>query len=120
MDIKLDSNGDVAFVNGESLVTSIGAEDLAQRLLIRLRTFQGEWFMDTTYGIDWWNKVFGKNRSKASVDAIIQSEIAKEPDVVQIINYTSSVANEVFKCVFSIRTIEGLISTVNFTISPPA
>ena len=59
MDIKLDENGNVSFSNGESDVTTIGAEDLAQRLYIRLNTFQGEWFMDNTLGVDYWNRLFG-------------------------------------------------------------
>lgn len=122
MDIKLDQNGDVLFLNGESSVTGIGSEDLAQRLQIRLKTFQGEWFMDNTLGVDWWNRVFGKNRNKASVDAIIQTEIMKEPDALQIVNYTSSISSDrKFTCSFSVRTEVGAISTItNFTISPPA
>ena len=121
MDIKLDSTGDVSFESGASSVTSIGAEDLAQRLQIRLRTFQGEWFMDNTLGIDWWGRVFGKNRSKAAVDALVQAEILKEPDALQITSYTSSITSDrKFTCSFRVRTEEGAISApVSFTLSPP-
>ena len=120
MDIKLDDNGDVSFTNGESSVTSIGAEDLAQRIRIRLNTFQGEWFMDNTLGVDWWNRVMGKNRSKAAVDAIIQEQILLEPDALQIVDYSSSISKErVFSCSFRVRTEDGAISAVqSFTITP--
>lgn len=116
MDIKLNEDGDIAFSNGDATVTSVGAEDLAQRLLIRLRTFQGEWFMDNTLGVDWWNRVFGKNRSKVAVDAIIQTEIMKEPDVVQITSFKSQISpDKAYSCDFSVRTYAGAITALSFT-----
>ena len=121
MDIKLDEDtGDISFTNGESTVTSIGAEDLAQRIRIRLNTFQGEWFMDNTLGIDWFNRVMGKNRSKMAVDALIQEAILEEPDALQIIAYSSSISSDRrFGCSFRVRTENGAISsTQTFTITP--
>ena len=122
MDIKLDENGDVSLVAGESQVTSIGAEDLSQRLQIRLNTFQGEWFMDNTLGVDWWNRVMGKNRSKMAVDALIQEAILKEPDALQILEYSSSISTDRrFSCSFRVRTENGAVSaTQTFTITPTA
>jgi len=120
MDIKLDEDGDISLVSGETQVTSIGAEDLAQRLRIRLNTFQGEWFMDNTLGIDWWNRVMGKNRSKMAVDALIQDSILKEPDALQIVSYTSSISvDRKFSCSFRVRTEDGAISSaITFVLSP--
>lgn len=120
MDIKLDDSGDVSFTTGESSVTTIGAEDLTQRLHIRLNTFLGEWFMDNTYGMDWWGRVFGKNRSKRAVDVLIQEQILQEPDALQIVSYESSISSSrVFSCSFKVRTEDGAITAVpSFTISP--
>lgn len=120
MDIKLGEDGDISLVNGDAQTTSIGAEDLAQRLRIRLNTFQGEWFMDNTLGIDWWNRVMGKNRSKMAVDAIIQDSILKEPDALQIVSYTSSISTDrKFSCSFRVRTENGAISSaITFVLSP--
>lgn len=122
MDIKLDDSGDISFTNGESSVTSIGAEDLAQRIRIRLNTFQGEWFMDNALGVDWWNRVFGKNRSKAAVDALLQEQILKEPDALQILSYSSSISTDrKFSCSFKVRTENGAITaTQTFNIVPAA
>ena len=120
MDIKLDEDGDISLVSGDAQTTSIGAEDLAQRLRIRLNTFQGEWFMDNTLGIDWWNRVMGKNRSKMAVDALIQDSILKEPDALQIVSYTSSISTDrKFSCSFRVRTENGAISSaITFVLSP--
>ena len=121
MDIKLDENGNVSFSNGESDVTTIGAEDLAQRLYIRLNTFQGEWFMDNTLGVDYWNRVFGKNRNKRIIDSVIQDEIFKEKDVLQITEYSSSITSQrEYSCSFKVRTANGAIFPVTFAISPPS
>ena len=120
MDLKLDENGSLAFTNSNVDVTTIGAEDLAQRLLIRLSTFRGEWFMDNTLGIDWWERVFGKNRNKTTVDAIIQNEILKEKDVRQITEYSSSLTNRSYSATFKVRTEDGAVSEpIVFNISPP-
>lgn len=120
MDIKLDEDGDISLVNGDAQTTSIGAEDLAQRLRIRLNTFQGEWFMDNTLGIDWWNRVMGKNRSKMAVDALIQDAILKEPDALQIVSYTSSISTDrKFSCSFRVRTEDGAVSSaITFVLTP--
>lgn len=120
MDIKLDEDGDISLVNGDAQTTSIGAEDLAQRLSIRLNTFQGEWFMDNTLGIDWWNRVMRKNRSKMAVDALIQDSILKEPDALQIVSYTSSISTDrKFSCSFRVRTEDGAISSaITFVLTP--
>lgn len=120
MDIKLDEDGDISLVSGDTQTTSIGAEDLAQRLRIRLNTFQGEWFMDNTLGIDWWNRVMGKNRSKMAVDALIQDAILKEPDALQIVSYTSSISTDrKFSCSFRVRTEDGAISSaITFVLTP--
>lgn len=113
MDIKLDPiTGDVTFENGESSVTSIGAEDLAQRLSIRLNTFKGEWFMDSELGVDYFGSVLGKGRSKAAIDAIFQSEILKEPDVLQITSFNSVKDNSSYSLDFEVRTSEGAITSI--------
>ena len=122
MDIKLDeSSGDTSIVNGDFAYTNIGVDDLAQRLYIRLNTFQGEWFMDGTLGVDYFNKVFGKNKSKAAIDAIIQAEVLKEPDALQIVSYESSInTDRTFSCTLRVRTENGAITDpLNLKIASP-
>lgn len=113
MDIKLDeTTGDVVFVNGESTVTSIGSEDLAQRLSIRLGTFKGEWFMDDQLGIDYFGSVLGKGRSKSAIDALFQSEIMKETDVLQITKFDSVKDNDNYDLSFTARTENGAVVSI--------
>jgi len=100
-----------------SLTTTTTSENLAQRLKIRLLTFQGEWFLDNTLGIDYFNAVFGKNKSKQSIDTIFQSEILKEKEVIQITKFESSLdrVNRKYSLSFEVRTVDGFYSVVNLT-----
>ena len=94
MDISLDVlTGDAVFNNATlvaSNTTQTKKSDLGQRLILRLSTFRGEWFLDTTFGVPWFTELLGKKVGKGYYDAIIQSEIRKEPDVIEILDYTST------------------------------
>ena len=123
MDIKLNSEtGDVLLSTTATITTptftTTTSENLAQRLKIRLQTFKNEWFLDGTIGIDYFNQIAGKNRSKAAVDAIIQAEILKEQEVLQITAYSSVVDKTTRKITiqFTVRTIDGFYSTLTATI----
>lgn len=90
MDLLLDTNtGDMVYVNGGCPVTQRTAEVVAQRLRITLYTFLGEWFLDTTVGVPYFQQIFGKLRSKASVDLIFQQIITTDPDVIEILTFES-------------------------------
>lgn len=90
MDLLLDTNtGDMVYVNGGCPVTQKTAEVVAQRLRITLYTFLGEWFLDTTVGVPYFQQIFGKLRSKASVDLIFQQIITTDPDVIEILTFES-------------------------------
>ena len=123
MDIKLnDETGDVLLSTTNTVTTptftTSTSENLAQRLKIRLQTFKGEWFLDGTIGIDYFNQIAGKNRSKAAVDAIIQAEILKEQEVLQITAYSSVVDKTTRKITiqFIVRTVDGFYSTLTASI----
>ena len=123
MDIKLnDETGDVLLSTTNTITTPVftttTSENLAQRLKIRLQTFKNEWFLDGTIGIDYFNQIAGKNRSKAAVDAIIQAEILKEQEVLQITAYSSVVDKTTRKITiqFTVRTIDGFYSTLTASI----
>ena len=107
MDIQLDSNGHILLTtNGLSLIND-RALLVAQRLSVRLRTYLGEWFLDTTMGIDWFADVLLKNVSKQTVDSILQNELVKDRFVVKIKKFSSSVVNRNYICSFSVE-IEGM------------
>lgn len=111
MDLKLDQfDSDLIWVNGpltKADVTQPFTENVRQRLLIRLRTYEGEWFMDTTYGVPYMQSILGRKTPKPTVDRILQEEILAENGVREILSFSSSLVNRVYSMKFSVRCYNG-------------
>lgn len=111
MDIKFDQQSfDISLVeDGSGLVdldiTKSPADDLMQRLFLRLKTYPRDLFWNINYGIDYLNSVFGKNRPKSTVDIILRNEISKEPMVASIEYFESEIFNYTYACKFRVRVI---------------
>lgn len=109
MDLKLDRiDHDLLFVDNDLVVTTVRSESLAQRLRVKLLTFRGEWFLDETVGVPYFQSIFGKNRSKESVDAIFKQAIINEPEVKALLDYQSTLDSQyrVFSLSFRIRSVD--------------
>lgn len=111
MDIKFDQQSfDISLIeDGSGLVdldiTTSSADDLMQRLFLRLKTYPRDLFWNINYGIDYLNSVFGKNRPKSTVDIILRNEISKEPMVASIDYFESEIFNYTYACKFRVRVI---------------
>ena len=111
MDIKFDQQAfDIVFVeDGSGMVdldiTNSSADDLMQRLFLRLKTYPRDLFWNINYGIDYLNTIFGKNRPKGTVDIILRNEINKEPMVASIDYFESEIFNYTYACKFRVRVI---------------
>lgn len=123
MDMLLDNDplsptyGDLVYDNSSATVTSSQADGVAQKLTIKLRTFLGEWFLDTDAGIPYYQQIFGKVRSKAAIDSIFIEKISEEPDVAEIIEFTSTInSGRTYEIRFKVRTNLGQI-TDSITVS---
>ena len=121
MDIKMDMNpispefGDAVFINGPLTpagVTTLPLETVAQRLRIRLLTFQNEWFADTRYGIPYYQRILGKKPTKSALDQIFQQAILEERRVREITYYESSLSGRNYSAVFRVKTREGETSLI--------
>ena len=108
--------GDLLIVNSDLCLTSdanpAGTMAILQDVVQRLRTFLGEWFMDTSAGVPWLQQILVKGVSLAVVDELIQNAILATPGVLQLANY-SSTANSVGRFLsvsFSLITSSGTVS----------
>ena len=78
MDFLLNSDHDIVWVNGPLMkdqTTQSRTEVVGQRLLILLKSFEGEWFLDTSYGVPYFQFILGHKIKKSAVDLIFQREI---------------------------------------------
>lgn len=106
---SLDYN-DAIFINGPLTtegITSTPAEVVAQRLSIRLQSFLGDWFINTAYGVPYWQRILGKKVSKTAVDRIFQEQILSERGVREITSFTSTFQNRQYEMSFRVRALDG-------------
>ncbi|QNR53873.1 putative tail lysozyme [Pseudomonas phage phiK7A1] len=119
MDLLLDPvTHDLVFVNGQATVTQTQSEIVTQRLKITLYTFLGEWFLDTSVGVPYFQQIFGKVRSKSAIDVIFQNIIANDEGVVEIREFSSdlSTGDRGYTMTFKVRCKDDTI-TDNITIT---
>lgn len=122
MDFKLDpTSWDIIWRNGplrKEETTQPFTETVGQRLKIRLQTFLGEWFINTVYGVPYWQRLLGiKQTSKAAADLIFQQEILKEEGVKEIVTFESTFVNRRYSLVFSVRVVTGEV-TAPIVVNP--
>jgi|SRR5947207_1263604 len=106
MDLLLNSDtNDLVFTNGACPVTQLLTVIVAQRLKITLYTFLGEWFLDTTIGVPYFQQIFGKIRTKATIDLIFQRIISGDNDVIEILSFESELttASRGYSMTFQVR-----------------
>lgn len=73
-DLALDSNNDVVLEAGDlTLVT--GDDWIRQDIQQQLQFFSGEWFLDTTQGLPYFQYILIKNPNLDIVQALIQDTI---------------------------------------------
>lgn len=109
------------FVNGpltKSDVTQPLVETVQQRLFIRLRTFLGEWFLNTAYGVPYFQDVLGKKTTKSAVDLIMQQQILAEVGVKEITYFNSTLINRQYSLNFRVKVVDGS-TTDTISITPP-
>lgn len=115
MDLLLDTQThDIVWNNGpltREYTTQPFTQTVAQRLKIRLLSFYGEWFADTTYGVMYWERILGvKQTSKAAVDLLFQQAILKEEGVKEIVSFDSTFRNRQYSLVFQVKVVNGEIT----------
>lgn len=111
IDLGLDpSTGDLALVErGAILIEDV--DQIAQNLAIRLRFFQGEWYLDTTAGLPYFESFFLKNPNQIQIQSFLLDEIANTEGVQEILDFSSTYdgTTRTFGVRFIARTVLGLI-----------
>lgn len=76
--------GDLYLENGTIRLTRTLTEEVAQELFIRLKFFKGEWFLDTTLGLPYFQSILVMGASTDAVAQIFRRVIAGTPGVKSI------------------------------------
>lgn len=81
MDIRLDTASHDIVLNGRDLGTVTSDPLTAQRLKQNLLTNLGEWFLDASIGLPWFDRIFKKGTSLAEIRQYLIREIVNTAGV---------------------------------------
>lgn len=83
------------------------AEQVRQQLLIKLKLWRGEWFLDTEFGTPYLQQILGKQLTLSGALAALRKSILEVEGVRQILSFSYTFSNATRKL------------TVNFTADTP-
>lgn len=116
-DLKLDpASWDLDLTSGGlALTDDASGQTAAQGVAVRLKLFQGEWFLDTRIGVDYWGTILKKNPNLADIEAAIRSAILATPGVSHIVNYVQVLdrASRTLAIAAEIKASDGTTITIN-------
>lgn len=82
-DIRQTEGGDIEIENNTASLVG-GADEVRQRIIQRLRTFRGEWFLDFSVGVPYYQDVLKKNPNPSTVAAVLQAAILGTLGVIEL------------------------------------
>lgn len=111
-DIALDpTTGDLLLENFDLQLVE-GRDQIAQNLAIRLRFILGEWFLDITAGVPYYDDFFIKAPNQIRIESVLKEEILDTPGIDQILSFTSTfnAQRRIYSVTFSVSTTRGEIT----------
>ena len=112
-DIKLDELTDDICLVDSSLQLTQGVDSRKQHLEIRLKTFLGEWFLDTTVGVPFIQRLFEKkNPDNLLIQSVLRPEIEATPGITAINNISFKIDRAARKLdiTINVESVEGEFS----------
>lgn len=112
IDTTADKN-DIFLDNKGNLATVIDLNSLRLRLQQRLNTFLGEWFIDRTFGVPYFQIIFNNPEETAVITNIINTEILKETEIVRLDNVNAEFIRDTRTYTYNAE-IASVFSTFDF------
>lgn len=112
---KLDQDGDLLVTNNELTLTE-GRDAIRQHIQTRLRLFRGEWFLDRSLGVPYYEDIFVKQQTQVTVASILKAQIFETPGVLEFLtfNFDYDEFNRGFDVAFRVNTLEGIVDFDDF------
>lgn len=101
-DLSLNSDNDIE-LDAVDLKTIEGEDAITQHLGQRLKTFLGEWFLDTRIGIGYFQLILKKNPDPVVVDTILKDAVINTPGVLQLLSWDLDVDNALRELTLTFR-----------------
>lgn len=106
----LDNTGDLDTSNNELTLTT-GLQAIQQHLQVKLRMFLGEWFLNTSVGVPWFQDILVKQPNFVTIENALKTEILETVGVIELISFEFDFnsTTRVFTLDFRASTEEGII-----------
>jgi len=88
---KLNGNHDISIKDGKIIIV-FGAEEVKQRILVALKHFYAEYFLDVTKGVPWYEAILGSKDTK-NAELILRRAILDVPGVIGITFFSMAFTN---------------------------
>lgn len=88
--LAIDPETNDVFLEGNSLAVVVATEAVGQHVRQRIKTFEGEWFLDNTAGVPWLAEIMGRNYDPALAEAVVKAEILDTDGVTEITSFSVS------------------------------
>lgn len=88
------ASNDLYLAADGSLATVSDALAVGQHVRQRLQTFEGEWFLDSTAGVPWLDRILGRAYDPALAEAVVKAEILDTDGVTEITSFSVSFDRE--------------------------
>lgn len=107
-----DTYGDLLIVNGDLVITPTTLDAIQQHILQRLRMYLGEWFLDNTIGLPFYQQILVKNPNQGNIDALFRNQILGTPGVISLNSYSfePDFVTRVLRLTFSAQTTSGPVN----------
>jgi hypothetical protein len=110
-DLTLDTNKNLKF-------TSTLTEFVSQKIENILLFFKGEWFLNYTLGISYFEKIFTKNPDINLINTIFIREVRTITEIIEIIKFETEYDSSLrtFSITFEVKASDGTIIENSFSV----
>ncbi len=107
--------GDMLLDNaGHEVVLTAMADEVAQRLFVRLNYFRGEWFLNLLEGTPYYEHILIKAPSDRAVRTVFSSVIRQTEGVAELLSLTYSINRQRrLNLSFAVRCADGSVVKIN-------
>lgn len=84
-DFLLNPCGDLDYTDGKLTIVT-GVDAVRQRWLIYIRTFLGEWFLDQSIGVPYFQRILSKGISRQIIKQVFTEKSLEVPGVIQVVS----------------------------------
>ncbi|MBG6211671.1 hypothetical protein IWQ49_006362 [Labrenzia sp. EL_126] len=85
-----EATNDLFLASDGSLQNVTDAEAVGQHGRQRLQTHAGEWFLDTTCGVQWLSQILGRFADPALAEAVVKAELLETDGIEEITSFSVS------------------------------